>query len=189
MNASKLAPTLLIATALVALTHAACSAPTVNLKQADLKNITTAAMNLGLAFDVSNPNQYTLPLKRLDWNIDLFKSPFTNGALNLGKQVAAGRTSRLDVPLNIRFPRSAGAVQSILSGRAIPWALGGKVNFETPIGPINVNFAKDGTWQNPIRDIKKLLGENVPAEDVIVAPAKPIQIQIQLASLDQTPAE
>jgi LEA14-like dessication related protein len=184
MNATRLSLSLSILLA-GALTVAACSAPSVNLKKADLKQVTTAALNLGLAFDVTNPNQYTLPLKRLDWNLDLFKSPFTNGAVNLGKQIGAGRTSSLDVPLAVRFPRSASAVQSILAGRAIPWGLGGKCNFETPIGPINVNFAKDGTWQNPIRDIKKILGQSVPVEHHVITPSEPIRISVTLAGLEE----
>jgi LEA14-like dessication related protein len=182
MHTTRLATLLALLTlTAAALTHVSCAAPSVNLKQADLKQVTTAALNLGLAFDITNPNQYTLPLKRLDWNIDLYQSPFTSGALNLGKQIGAGRTSRLDVPLAVKFPRTASAVQSILAGRPIPWAIGGKCHFETPIGPINVQFAKDGTWQNPIRDIKKLIGhQDALSIEEITPSSTPIHIAIEL---------
>lgn len=129
----------------------ACTPPQVQLKRADLAKLTTTGFRVDMNLAIFNPNTYTLPLKSIGWNLALFKAPFTSGTVGTANQVAANRTTPVRVPLGIRFASAKSSIQKFLSGRDIPWGIGGKCNFNTPAGPIFVQFAKEGNWTNPLK--------------------------------------
>jgi len=131
---------------------AACAAPTVDVQQAALSKLTTTGFLVNLDLAVNNPNTYTLPLRHLDWNLDLYNAPFTRGGVDLDNRINPQSTGRVRVPLGIRFQSVKAGVNNILAGKNIPWGIGGKCDFNTPVGPVFVRFAKDGVWANPIKN-------------------------------------
>lgn len=178
---------LILACALLAITTvvAACAAPTVKLKQAKLNQITTRGLDLGVNLAVTNPNTYAMPLRKLDWNLDLFKSPFTNGAINLNNQIAAQRTTPVAINVPALFSRAAIGIQRVAQGQQIPWGFGGKCTFQTQLGPVSVQFADQGVWPNPLRGMRipgfSDASALPPLDDAPIAPPQPLTIQIAIA--------
>lgn len=131
---------------------AACAAPTVDIQRAALSKLTTTGFLVNLDLAINNPNTYTLPLRHLDWNLDLYNARFTQGGVDLNDRINPQSTGRVRVPLGIRFQSVQAGVHNILAGKNIPWGIGGKCDFNTPVGPVFVRFAKDGVWNNPLQN-------------------------------------
>lgn len=127
-----------------------CQTPEVNLKSALLKGLSTSRLDIGLNLDVFNPNQYEIPLQKVDWDLDLFNSPFNNGAVALTRNIPAAQKVGVEVPLGIAFNAVSVGVQNILTKRSIPWGLDGGVEFRTPAGPVRVGYGSTGQWANPL---------------------------------------
>ncbi len=146
----------LLTTAIMCLSSSAivgaCSPPQVNLKRADLAKITTTGFRVVMNLSIFNPNTYSMPVRSVGWNLDLFNRPFTKGSANTNNQIAASSTSPVQVPLGVRFSTVRLGVKDFMSGRNIPWGIQGKCDFNTPIGPIYVNFAKKGAWASPLKN-------------------------------------
>jgi hypothetical protein len=127
-----------------------CQTPSVRLDNALLKKLTSNGLEVGLDMTVLNPNEYAIPLQSVDWDLDLFQAPFTNGTSRFSTNIPAGRTANFEVPLGISFRSVSVGVQNVLTKRSIPWGFEGACSFRTPAGPIRVGFQRDGTWANPL---------------------------------------
>lgn len=128
-----------------------CSLPEVTLKDAMLTKLTTKSLEIGLNLDIFNPNDYQLPLQMVDWDLDLFRTDFTNGETPFSRNIPAQRRAAVQVPIGINFQSVAIGVQSLLTNRQIPWAIGGGASFRVPTqDPIRVGFSQSGAWANPL---------------------------------------
>ena len=120
------------------------------LKDALLKRITTSRLDIGLNLAIFNPNTYTLPVQAVDWKLNLFRSPFTDGSTAFKHNIGPQSRSTVEVPLGITYSAARVGVQNLLTKRSIPWGVDGGCTFRTPAGPIRVAFGQDGSWQNPL---------------------------------------
>lgn len=150
----------------------ACAPPTVNLRQANLTKITTTGFAVAMNLSIFNPNMYSVPLNSVEWKLDLFNRAFTNGVVRTREQIGAGATSSVNVPLGVRFKSVSLGVKNFMNGRDIPWALSGRCNFQTPVGPVYVAYARGGTWANPLKG-KRLIGQH---HHHTIAPKLDVQI-------------
>ena len=142
--------TLLFVVALL-LTQTGCAMPKVTLKNALLTSLTTKALEIGLDLNIENPNDYALPLQMVDWDLDLFRADFTTGETAFSRNIPAGRTAAVRVPIGINFQSVAIGVQNLLTKRQIPWGIAGGCSFRVPTrDPIRVGFQQQGSWNNPI---------------------------------------
>ncbi len=128
-----------------------CKTPDVNFKSALLKGLTTSRMNVGLNLELINPNDFTIPVKAVDYKLDLWNSPFTNGTSQFKKQVGARSRTDVEVPLGIRYSAVQVGVTNLISKRTIPWGLEGGCTFNVSGNPIRVGFGHQGKWANPLR--------------------------------------
>ncbi len=142
--------TILFAAATCLLLSTGCQTPSVRLDNALLKKLTNTGLEVGLDMTVLNPNEYAIPLQQVDWNLDLFSTPFTNGISNFTTNIPAGRTAAFEVPLGISFQSVSVGVQNVLTKRTIPWGFEGGCSFRSPAGPVRVGFDKQGQWANPL---------------------------------------
>lgn len=149
-----------------------CTAPTISVRRANLTKITTKGMQLGINLSVFNPNQYTMPLKTLSWNLDLFNAPFTKGGIRLNKQIQANRRTPVSFSIPAVFRRVTVGVRKVLAGQAIPWGFGGKANFQTPAGPVYVKFADTGTWKNPLKGMGIVENQHPTLPETLEQPVK-----------------
>ncbi len=127
-----------------------CAAPTVKLDDVLLQRLTTERIEVGMILDLFNPNDFGMPLETIDWGLRLFQSPFANGIAKFGRQIPARQSSRVEVPLGVRFADVASSVQQVVSSRTIPWNIGGTCNFRLPTGPLAIGYQNAGSWQNPL---------------------------------------
>ncbi len=129
-----------------------CAAPTVKMEDVLLRKLSMERLEIGLVLDMFNPNEYALPLETIGWDLSLFQTPFADGLAKFGRQIPAKRSSKVDVPIGVRFADVAMGVQRIAASRSIPWNIGGAVNFRLPAGggPLSVGYQNAGSWRNPL---------------------------------------
>ncbi len=129
-----------------------CVAPTVKMEDVLLRKLSMDRLEIGLILDLFNPNDYALPLETIGWDLNLFQSPFAAGIAKFGRQIPAKRSSKIDVPIGVRFADVAMGIQKVAASRTIPWNIGGAVNFRLPAGggPLSVGYQNAGSWKNPL---------------------------------------
>lgn len=130
-----------------------CAAPTVKLKNALLQKLTTKDLEVGLNFDVTNPNEYQIPISGIDWDLDLFKADFTDGKTAFSRNIPAQRTAGVEIPIGINFKSVAVGVTNLLTKKSIPWGVGGGMSFKVPTQEaLRIGYNADGSWSNPLLD-------------------------------------
>ena len=174
-----------ITSGIIACALVACAPPQVQVQRADLAKLTTTGLRIDMNLSIFNPNTYAVPLQSVGWVLDLFRADFTQGTVRMGQQIGANRNTGVKVPLGVRFASARASVQKFLSGQSIPWGIAGKCDFNTPIGPVFVQYAKDGIWKNPLKgrtadasqvDESLLVTEHdLVAEPLIQISLKPIE--------------
>ena len=128
-----------------------CALPEVELKDALLTKLNQKGLEIGLNLEVFNPNDFSIPLSAVDWDLDLFRSDFTAGNTPFSRNVPAQRRAPVQVPIGVSFQTVASGVQSLLTNRRIPWGIEGGASFRIPsTAPIRVGFAHQGQWTNPL---------------------------------------
>jgi LEA14-like dessication related protein len=125
--------------------------PTVDLHDVRLKGLTLSNVNVALDVSVQNPNTFELPVKALDWELDLYGDQFAVGQATVGQNIPAQGSSRIAVPLSIPYDRAFTSAAKLLKGRDIAYELLGTLTFNTPIGDLPVAFTHKGSWGNPLK--------------------------------------
>ncbi|RAL24688.1 hypothetical protein DL240_00315 [Lujinxingia litoralis] len=127
-----------------------CAAPRAALRDVEFRSINLSALNFALLIDLTNPNEYALPLREVDWRVDLFSAYLASGTLRHDQQIPARGNARIDLPVAVRFAEAKQSATRIIREPVIPWQVSGACHIETPIGSIPVSFRDSGTWNNPL---------------------------------------
>lgn len=125
--------------------------PTVDLHNVQLKGLTFSKVEVALDVSVQNPNTFELPVKSLDWELDLYGDQFAVGQAAVDANIPAQGSSRISVPLGIPYDRALSSAAKLLSGRDIAYELLGSLTFNTPIGDLPISFTHQGKWGNPLK--------------------------------------
>lgn len=149
---ARLAVTAVLLLGILSTLSVGCAAPTVKMEDVLLRKLSMDRLEIGLVLDMFNPNEYALPLETIDWDLSLFQNRFADGVAKFGRQIPAKRSSKIDVPIGVRFADAAMGIQKVVSSRTIPWNVGGAVNFRLPAGggPMSVGYQNAGSWKNPL---------------------------------------
>lgn len=139
----------LLLTALVALSS--CAYPSVSVRSARLDSVKLSGLTVDVYFDVNNPNPFALPLEQVDWNLRLFDTRVGAGTTRMDKTLPAQRTTRVKMPIRVRFEDVGSIAGRVVNARSIDWDLDGTAQFQSPAGPLALDFAETGRWDNPIR--------------------------------------
>lgn len=127
-----------------------CVAPRASVRDVEFRSINLSSLNFGLIFDLANPNNYALPLREVDWRVDLFSAFLASGSARPDQTIPAKGSARVDVPVSVRFAEAQQSAARVMRERVIPWQVSGSCHFETPIGSIPVSFSDSGQWNNPM---------------------------------------
>jgi LEA14-like dessication related protein len=133
------------------LTLASCATPRVELNTARLDNITLSGLTVDVFLNVTNPNQFDLPLERVDWDLRLFDAHIGSGTSDMDRNLPAERTTRVKMPITVSFDGASSVATSLARKRSISWDLDGTAHFRAPTGPLSLDFDKGGRWDNPLR--------------------------------------
>lgn len=138
----------------LATTLAACAsvstevdAPRVSLSQVDVQKLDLNAQTVLLRFDVTNPNPFPLPVRSLNYRVELDGYRFASGDTAASFTVPARGDSAFAVSAELDLLNTApGLIQIVRQGahRDIPYKLEGKFEVDVPFAPA-VPFTETGT--------------------------------------------
>lgn len=121
----------------------------VRLERADVPFVSPdAGADLVIALRVSNPNDITARLDRLDYQVSLAGAPVGTGAFPGGFAVAAGETALLTLPLRLRYANLPDVALRALTERRAEVGVEAVSHISTPLGTLDypVSLRRDLTF-------------------------------------------
>jgi LEA14-like dessication related protein len=111
------------------------TAPNVSLRNVHIEDIGMGGQTFVLAFDVTNPNPFPLPIKTVDYSVKLDGHRFASGATVSAFTVPAGSDSEFGISVDVNLLQTAPELLFIVrdaSRRDIPYELKGQLGVDIP---------------------------------------------------------
>ncbi len=111
------------------------SAPKVSLRNVNVERVDFGSQTFILAFDVTNPNPFPLPIKSVNYNVTLDGHRFASGAAVSAFTVPAGSDSEFGISVDVNLLQTAPELLFIVrdaSRRDIPYELKGQLGVDIP---------------------------------------------------------
>ena len=143
--------------------------PEAEYRELKVQTLSLERIGFDLGFDLFNPNAFDIPVATMDWNLDLFHTPFSFGEIRfenpepgtrsltpdggvltfLGiKTLPANGTMALETPFNVALLDTFDGIVRIATGEDVPYTIGGTIHFESAFGQWDLPFAHSGVWSN-----------------------------------------
>lgn len=111
------------------------SAPRVSLRNVHVENIGFSSQTFILAFDVTNPNAFPLPIKSINYGVKLDGHRFASGEAASAFTVPAGGDGEFVISVNVDLLQTAPELLFIVrdaTRRDIPYSLEGRLGIDIP---------------------------------------------------------
>lgn len=111
------------------------SAPNVTLRNVHVENIGFGGQTFLLAFDVTNPNAFPLPIKSINYGVKLDGYRFASGEAASAFTVPAGGDGEFAISVNVDLLQTAPELLFIVrdaTRREIPYTLEGQLGIDIP---------------------------------------------------------
>ena len=129
---------------LMSCAHLILQNPSFSLRKVSLSQISFTESNLLLDLDAQNPNRYNLTLKSFECIIYLKNEEIGNGRLEKEILIPSASTTRIQVPLNVKYKDLKEILKVLFAERDLPYKLEGNANVSSVFGSLNFPFSKDG---------------------------------------------
>lgn len=131
------------------------------LSQADLLQSTAV-----FGFNVNNPNPIPIHARRITYNLKLNGRHFVSGELDQGLTLAAGATSRMQVPVTMRYLDFFDSLSRLWKTKSADYALNGGFT----VGPFTIPFQAHGNFELP--KMPKISLESVKIDQLTASGAR-----------------
>jgi LEA14-like dessication related protein len=116
--------------------------------QADVRNVSVASASFTgvtgeLALDVTNPNNFGVPLSGIDWQLSIGGARAVTGSVQLSQTIPARGVAPVTTSLSIATG-DAITVAGVLARGARDYQINVKLHFSTQVGQIDVDVAHTG---------------------------------------------
>jgi LEA14-like dessication related protein len=132
-----------------------------NLTRADLLQSTAV-----FHFNVNNPNPVNIRANRIHYLLKLNGRNFASGELDHGMTLVAGSTSRLQIPVTVRYSDLFESLSQLWTAKAADYAFTGGFT----VGPFTIPFQAHGTFDLP--KMPEISLENVRVEELSTSGAR-----------------
>ena len=132
-----------IAVVLLALTMTNCQAfrpmieaifnePKMSLNSVDITGIDFKGVNLLARVDVENPNNFSIPLPKINWELFVNDSSFVNGSVENNNSIQSLGKAAIDVPLSVSYDGLYRTFSSLLETKEAAYDIALGLNFPIP---------------------------------------------------------
>lgn len=143
---------------------AGCSGPEppkLTPQRAAIRAVSTSGLDLAVQIDAYNPNAFALTTRSVQAKLTLDgRLPLGPVSLPHGVDLAPKKTTRLDVPLSLRWTDLAGVAALAASGRDVPFAVEGTMEIGGKSLRVSLPFKMNGTLTNA--DLVKATMSSLP---------------------------
>lgn len=116
--------------------------PTVTVTQVTFKQASLQEGILDARIQISNPNNFSLPVKGITYRLKLNEREFANSSMTLESKLPAQGSVQASVPITFRYVELIEGLGQLLSRQRIHFQLGG----EADLGLISVPYSKSGEF-------------------------------------------
>lgn len=117
--------------------------PQVSIKSFSYSEADFQHIGFKLALDVNNPNAIGIKTSDINYNLDISQKNLIGGNLNNGLEIAAQKTSTIEIPISVNFQKLIEVIPGIFSNaNNLDYKVYGIVNFDTAIGKLPINWQK-----------------------------------------------
>jgi LEA14-like dessication related protein len=145
------AVSVLLVTVLVGLAAACASLsslfkePALSLKSVDIAGIDFTGADLVCHVNVDNPNSFTIPFPRIDWEFFINANSFVSGAVSNSESIKARQTTVVDVPVSVTWEGLYNTFRSLRDTEEADFRVDMAATFDIPvIGDKTWNFTAGG---------------------------------------------
>jgi LEA14-like dessication related protein len=124
------------------------SRPVVTFRDARIDRIDFEGADVTLLYEVQNPNAASIHLVNVSYALDVDGHPLAAGIPPNGFEFPPGR-SMLQFPVKIIWLQIIPALQALATTDVVHYRASGTVGIETPLGPLTLDLAHEGTIPTP----------------------------------------
>lgn len=121
--------------------------PTVHVRGVAVGSASFAGIDGRLDLDIMNPNPVGLPLRKVEWELEVAGGRLVRGETTLSQQLPARGTAPVEVALHIDA-LDALVIAPRLAGGDERYAVNGTLHFATSFGDLAVAFRHEGSLAN-----------------------------------------
>jgi LEA14-like dessication related protein len=107
--------------------------PVLSLNSVDVAGIDFNGVDLVARVNVENPNGFSIPLPRIDWEFFLNDNSFVSGNIKEDTVIKARKSTVVDVPLSLSYTNVFAAVQSVRNLTEAPYRIVLQAAFPIPL--------------------------------------------------------
>ena len=112
--------------------------PIVTLNSVNIARVNFSGVDLIANVDVENTNGFSIPMPKVDWELFVNESSFTEGTVEDKRTIGSREKISLDIPISVSYDRLFGTFGSLLgllgSGSSgIPYKVDMKLRFPMPL--------------------------------------------------------
>jgi len=107
--------------------------PDVSLNSVNITRISLSGVDMLARVDVENPNSFTIPLPKIDWELFVNSSSFINGVVNNDKSLTRGEKVTLDLPLSVTYEGLYNSFKSLIETKEAAYDIAMKLSFVLPV--------------------------------------------------------
>ena len=132
--------------------------PSVSLTSVDVAGVTLSGVNLIANVAVENPNAFSLPMPKVDWELFVTDNSLAEGTVEEDRSIGGGEKLSLNIPISLgydRLYRSASSILGSLASGELPYKVSMGLSFPIPLLENKV-YKLDYSGQLPLSQLPGL---------------------------------
>ena len=129
--------------------------PKLSLNSVDIAGISITGVDLVARVNVENPNGFSIPLPKIDWELFINNASFISGALKKDQSIKSRGKSTIDLPLSITYEGLYNSFKSMIETHEAAYHIDLGITFPIPIIESKV-YKLDFSGVIPLPRIPKL---------------------------------
>ena len=129
--------------------------PKLSFKSVDVAGISLSGVNMIAHVDVENPNAFTIPLPKIDWELFINTASFIQGVIKNDKSIKSRSTVTLDIPLSVTYDGLYNSVKSVIDSGEADYHVALGITFPVPFLENKV-YKLDFSGALPLPQLPKL---------------------------------
>jgi len=139
--------------------------PELNLKNAELSDLSFDKADLLLDIEIKNPNNYSLKLDGFNYDLAINKTPFVNGKQEGGQTIKANGSSMFQVPIELKYKNLYDTFQSLANKNSVDYDILLGFDFNLPLAG-KTTFPVKGKGSLPLPKIPKIKFDKFKLDDI-----------------------
>lgn len=112
--------------------------PVVQFANLKVDHVDFSKVDTTFVLDVTNPYPVGLSVAKTDWKLGLAGHPFLDGTDSDGVSIGASETSKVRIPVSVKFVDAFSVVTDAQGKDELPYTLDVDLGFDTPVGPASI---------------------------------------------------